>query len=56
MAKVNLINQAESFKSGSCISQLHSNANKKTRKWRYSIQGVKKRKFQEKNWTILKQD
>ena len=32
MAKVNLLNQAESFTSESYISQLHGNANKKTRK------------------------
>ena len=29
MAKVNFLNQAESFKSESCISQLHGNTNKK---------------------------
>ena len=32
MAKVNFLNQAESFMSDSHISQLHGNANKKTRK------------------------
>ena len=32
MTKVNFLNQAESFKSESYISQLHGNANKKTRK------------------------
>ena len=32
MAKFNLLNQAESFMSESNISQLHGNANKKTRK------------------------
>ena len=32
MAKVNFLNQAESFMSESYISQLHGNANKKTRK------------------------
>ena len=56
MAKVNFLNQAESFNSESCISQLHGNVNKKTRKWRYSILGVMKWNIQEKNWTRLKQD
>ena len=37
MAKVNFLNQAESFKSESYISQLHGNSNKKTRKRRYFI-------------------
>ena len=37
MAKVNFLNQADSFKSESCISQLHGNVNKKTRKQRYFI-------------------
>ena len=32
MSKVNFLNQAETFKSESCISQLHGNANKKIRK------------------------
>ena len=32
MAKVNLLNQAESLMSESCISQRHDNALKKTRK------------------------
>ena len=32
MAKVNCLNQAESFMSESYNSQLHGNANKKTRK------------------------
>ena len=32
MAKDNFLNQAESFKSESCIPQLHGNANKRTRK------------------------
>ena len=32
MAKVNFLNQAESFMSKSQISRLHGNANKKTRK------------------------
>ena len=49
MAKFNLLNQAESFMSERNISQLHDNANKKTRKRRYFIQGVMKRKIQEKN-------
>ena len=57
MAKVNFLNQAESFMSESYISQLmsesyilqlHINANKKTRKWRYFILGVMERKFQKK--------
>ena len=42
--------------SESYISQLHGNANKKNRKWRYFIYGVMKRKIQEKNWTRSKQD
>ena len=37
MAKVNLLNQAESIMSENCISQLHGNANKKTKKMRYFI-------------------
>ena len=49
MAKGAFPNQAESFMSESYISQLHANANKKTRKWRYFIQGVMKIKIQEKN-------
>ena len=32
MAKVNFLKQAEPFKSESCISQLHDDANKITRK------------------------
>ena len=48
MAKVNFLNQAESFKSESYISQLPCNANKK-KKRRYFIQGVMKRKIEEKN-------
>ena len=32
MAKVNFLNQAESFMSENYISQLHSNVNKKTKK------------------------
>ena len=47
MAKFNFFNQAESFMSESYISQLHGNANEKTRKSRYFIQGVMKRKIQE---------
>ena len=35
IAKVNFLNQAESFMSESCISQFHGNAHNKTRKWRY---------------------
>ena len=35
MAKVNFLNQAQSFMSESYISQLHGNASKKTRKLRY---------------------
>ena len=38
MAEVNFLNQAESFKSESYISQLHGNAHKKTTKRRYFIQ------------------
>ena len=49
MAKIYFLNQAKSFTSESQISQFHGNANKKTRKWRYFIQGVMKRKMQEKN-------
>ena len=37
MAKVNLLNQAESLMSESNVSQLHGNANKKNRKSRYFI-------------------
>ena len=37
MAKINFLNQAESFMSGSYISQLHGYANKKTKKWMYFI-------------------
>ena len=37
MAKVNLLNQAESLMSESNFSQLHGNANKKNRKSRYFI-------------------
>ena len=54
MAKFNLLNQAESFMSERNISQLHDNANKKTRKRRYFIQGVMKRKIQEKNLKRLR--
>ena len=43
MAKVNFLDQAESFMSESHISQFHGNANKNF------IQGVTKRKIQEKN-------
>ena len=49
MAKVYVLNQAESLMSESYISQLHDNANKKTWKRRYYIQGVMKRKIQEKH-------
>ena len=49
MAKVNLLNQAESFMSENWISQVHGNANKKTKKLRYFIQGVMKRAIHEKN-------
>ena len=35
MAKVNFVNQAESFMSETYFSQVHGNAQKKTRKWRY---------------------
>ena len=55
MAKVNFLYQAESFMSESHISQLHDNAQKTTRKWRYFIQGVMKRKVQGKIRTRLKQ-
>ena len=44
MAKVNFLHQAESFMSESYISQHHGNANKKTRKLRYFIQEVMKKK------------
>ena len=37
MAKVNFLNQAESFMSENYISQLHRNANKKNKKWKYFI-------------------
>ena len=47
MAKINSLNQAESFMSESYISQLHDKANNKTRNRRYFIQGVMK-KTQEK--------
>ena len=47
MVKNFFLNQGESFTSD--ISQLHGNANKKTRKSRQFIQGVMKRKMQEKN-------
>ena len=39
MAKVNFLNQAESFMWENYISQLHGNAYNKTRKWRYFIHG-----------------
>ena len=55
MAKVNFLYQAESFMSESHISQLHDNAQKTIRKWRYFIQGVMKRKVQGKIRTRLKQ-
>ena len=42
MAEVKFLNQAESFMSESYISQLHGNANKKTRKWRYLGSNEKK--------------
>ena len=42
MAKANFLNQAESFMSESYISQIHDNANKKTRKWRYLGSNVNK--------------
>ena len=48
MAKFNFFNQAESFMSESYISQLHGNAHEKTRKWRYFLWGVMKRKIQGK--------
>ena len=35
MTKVNFLKQAESFMSGSYVSQLHRNVHKKTRKRRY---------------------
>ena len=41
--------------SESCISQLHGNVHKKTRKFRYFIEGVIKRKIQKKIKTRLKQ-
>ena len=49
MAKVYVLNQAESLMSESYISQLHDNANKKTWKRRYYIQAVMKRKIQGKH-------
>ena len=56
MAKVNFVNQAESFMSETYFSQVHGNAQKKTRKWRYIfISGIIKRKIQEKIWTRLKE-
>ena len=39
MAKVNFLNQAESFMWENYISQLHGKAYNKTRKWRYFTQG-----------------
>ena len=54
MAKIYFLNQAKSFTSESQISQFHVNANKETRKWRYFIQGVMKRKLQEKNKDKIK--
>ena len=44
MTKVNFLNQAESIKSESYISQLHGNANKKTRKWEVLYLGSNEKK------------
>ena len=46
MAKVNFLNQVESVMSEKYISQLHGNSYNKTRKWRYFIQEVMKKKIQ----------
>ena len=46
MAKGNFLNEGELIMSESFISQLHGNASNKTRKWRYFIYGVMKRKIQ----------
>ena len=52
MAKVNFLNEAESFKSENYISQTGSNTNKKSRKGRCFIQRVMKIKIRAR----LKQD
>ena len=49
MAKNYFLNQAKSFTAEGQFSQLHGNANKKTKKWRFFIEEVMKRKMQEKN-------
>ena len=49
MAKVIFLYQAQSFMSESHISQLHGNANKKTRKVRYFIQEVMKKKIKNRS-------
>ena len=49
MAKVNFLNQGESFMSEN--SQLSGNANKKTRKWRY-LKG-KSQKRTEQDWSKI---
>ena len=45
MGKVNFLNQTESFMSEKYIFKVYGNANKKTRKLRYFIQRVMKRKI-----------
>ena len=45
MAKINFLNQADLFMSESYISQLEDSTQKKTRKKRYFIQGVMKKKL-----------
>ena len=49
MAKVNFLNQGESFISESYISQLHGNVNKKTRKVLYLLSNEKKNAGKELN-------
>ena len=49
MAKVNFLNQAELFMSESYISQLEDSTQKKTRKKRYFIQEVMKKKTRERS-------
>ena len=44
MAKVNFLNQADSFMSESYICQLHSNSNKKTRKMKVLYLGSNEKK------------
>ena len=44
MTKVNFLNQADSFMSESYICQLHSNANKKTRKMKVLYLGSNEKK------------